>query len=564
MRTIERAEVGTKKESREGNELTSLYTTRKTLAIIIRYTFLIAFLVLLASHEAANPKVGKTNIEFYSAEFSQGILSFEDAEDITEINLVKKFYLTRQNLPAWTTNFDINESFKELEELIGSAYYYGLLPSNYYYEQLQECKLVLENSDIEERKIEARICLEQTATRAALKFMSNLSMGINVEDTSAFINSFRNSLPVALNFHIKQQSLQEGILALQPENKQYTRLQKALVKYLYSAFEDTLVYLPEEFLGNDSLIADRLIQQGYLDKSFFNDSAAVHTAIRNFQQAHNLKLNGELDSKTLELLRLGTKEKFYRIALNLERIRKDRIDNSNHILVNIPEFQLYYYNKLGKEVNFNVVVGKKSSPTPLIQSQIELIVANPYWTVPQSITRNEMLPRIKKDSLYLKKHGFSVVDNYNKPIDESTIDWNQVKPNEFKYWLRQTNRNNALGVVKFLFPNEYSVYLHDTQSKRLFKRRVRAYSHGCVRVENPEELAQLIVEDDNAENKNIDIENLIKRKDKKEIKVADPLPIHIRYYTCTADSAGNISFHTDIYSKDELAIQELFANSSWN
>jgi murein L,D-transpeptidase YcbB/YkuD len=209
-----------------------------------------------------------------------------------------------------------------------------------------------------------------------------------------------------------------------------------------------------------------------------------------------------------------------------------------------------------------VIVGKKYTPTPLLESRIERIIANPYWTVPKSITFNEFIPRIKKDSLYLQKHGYSVIDNFENPVEASKIDWNNARRGEFNYWIRQPNgSNNALGAVKFLFPNQYSVYLHDTPSKKLFGRKVRAFSHGCIRVQNPEKLAQSILEDytQNKNGEKVDLMNIISKKDREELKLDKALPLYIRYYTCTADTLGNIYYHPDIYNKDKGSIEEIRA-----
>jgi murein L,D-transpeptidase YcbB/YkuD len=165
--------------------------------------------------------------------------------------------------------------------------------------------------------------------------------------------------------------------------------------------------------------------------------------------------------------------------------------------------------------------------------------------------------------MYLEKHGFSVVDDDLNTIDASAIDWNTMNPNEFSYWFRQTNNNNALGIIKFLFPNPHSVYLHDTQTKNLFDKRCRAFSHGCIRLQNPEELAQIIVSNYSMSTENIDIQSVIRKKGHKEIKVKNPLSIYIRYYSCMADSAGNLFFYPDIYDMDDAAISELFGKSTW-
>ena len=562
-----------KKEFEDAGSIKSLAGTDffnrsfNSLLVVLRYTFLVVFLVLLASHEAANPKFGKSSVEFYRDEFKMGIVQELDNDystrySVDETRLVNNFYSSRGYFPAWTVNFEPNTGFNELIKLIASSYHYGLLPSNYYINELTAFSDSITGEVSDEDKLDIRIRLEKTATRAAIRLIKHLAVGIRENDTTTAYTNYLLSIPGYLSEKLDNDQLRAGILEVQPENAQYIRLQRALSCYLYRALDDTVNYTTTELETNISLIAKRLVKQGYLAEDLVNDTLAIQSAVRNFQKSHYIAVSGDVNEETLELLKVGTKEKFYRIALNLDRIRKDEIKNENSILVNIPEYRLRYYNSKGQETEFDVMVGKTSSPTPLITSKLERIVTNPHWTVPKRIARYEILPRIKKDSLYLSKHGFRVIDNSNEEIDASTIDWENIEASEFNYWIRQTKMNNALGVVKFLFPNPYSVYLHDTQSKRLFKKQIRAYSHGCIRVQHPEELAQMLVSEYGETEE--DIKSLIRNKKRKDIRMKDTVSVYIRYYSCTADSLGNITYHPDIYSMDDSAIQELFGNSSWN
>lgn len=560
-------EIGQVSEKRERLWSTSLRKSSGIVLITFRYSFLVAFLVLLASHEAGNPKFGRTTVEFYKEEFRQRISQELDNDyisgyDLDETSLASQFYSLRGYFPAWTINFETNAHYRELIELVGTVYHYGLLPSNYFFKELKAYEQQLKAEGPESQKMVVRIKMEKTATRASIRLMKHLAVGIRENDTTAMYQAFIQSIPHYLQDRMETGNLRSGIISVQPENPQYVRLQRALSHYLSRAMDDTLVYKPEDLMKDRNRVIYRLAKQGYLDESFMSDSTAITSAIRNFQRTHSLDVTGELDTRTLDAMCKGTKDRFYKIALNLDRIRKDELSAKNSILVNIPEFRLHYYDADGKETEFNVIVGKTSSPTPLIQSKLERIITNPYWTVPKSITRNEIIPLIRKDSLYLQKHGFTVIDNQENEVDMNTIDWQNLNAAEFKYWIRQTRVNNALGVVKFLFPNNYSVYLHDTPSKRLFSRRVRAYSHGCIRVQDPQNLAQMLV--DNYAEQQEDIKTLIRSREQKEISIRDSVSLYIRYYSCTADSAGILYFHPDIYSRDNAAIQELFANSSWN
>lgn len=526
--------------------------------LFLKYSFLVIVLFLLASHETANPKLGSTNIEFYSVTFRNAILS----QDIDAG--VRNIFNERNYAPIWTINFDINPLYRELEDLLTNSYSYGLLPSFYHLNKLKELEQLMNSSEDEKDRLNYRIEFEKTATQAILLFSQHIYLGIGNTDTSASCQDFIQHLPSYLNEQIGQGTLREGILKLQPDNRPYRRLQSALAKYMSSAVSDTMMYTADELKSSRDLLVKRLILQGFLDKSFKGDSLAFHSALRNFQRFHELEITGELNKKTLEMLSKNTRDNFYKIALNLDRIRKDALNNRDYILINIPEYKLQYYDNQGNCSEFNVIVGKEETPTPIVTSQVEMIVANPHWTVPQSISRNELIPLIKRDSNYLKRNGFTLVDNKNKPVDITKINWNEVNPEKFNYWFRQTKRDNALGIVKFLFPNEHAVYLHDTQSKYLFNKKVRAFSHGCIRLQDPVKFAKMLVTGYNHNENKTDIEEIIKNKDREILKLDTPLPIYIRYYSCSADSAGDIYFHPDIYSLDESAIEQLFGNTTWN
>jgi L,D-transpeptidase YcbB len=546
---------------------TLLQNTFNFFLLLFKYSFLFVLLFLLASHESANPKLGKTTFEFYSSEFRTAFLNpdissiennrFSDEESL----LITRFYLERQFMPAWTNNFEINSSFIDLMELLGNSYQYGLLPSTYGYSKLLKLQNELSGTYSDNKKHEIRAHLERKATCSAIRFMNHLAAGIRSNDTTQAYQLFLNTLPFYLNAQLEKNMLREGILDLQPKNRQYMRLQRAAARYLNTAIWDTLNCSMDQLASDQKLIAEKLIQRGYLDRSFASDSAALHAALRSYQKAHDLDVNGEVDMNTLHSLTTNIKEEFYKIAVNLDRLRKDNLIDEDYILVNIPEYRLHYYNHSGYGSDFNVIVGKKETPTPIVTSQVEWVIANPYWTVPQSITQNEIIPLIKKDSMYLQKHGFSIVDKNLNTIDASNFDWNSMNPNEFAYWFRQTNDNNALGVIKFLFPNPHSVYVHDTQAKKLFNNRVRAYSHGCIRLQNPELLAQMIVSAYSESSRTLDIQSTIHKKVYKEIKIERAVPIYIRYYSCTGDSAGNLQFHPDIYALDNEAINEIFGTN---
>ena len=245
--------------------------------------------------------------------------------------------------------------------------------------------------------------------------------------------------------------------------------------------------------------------------------------------------------------------------MNLNRLRKEVEYGEHFASVNIPGYKLKIVKKSKVQKVFNVIVGKPWTPTPLISSRIEKIIANPYWNVPKSIALNEILPRLKSDSSYLNRNRFKLLDKEQNSIKYSDIDWESASANNFDYLIRQDmSRSNALGIIKFVFPNPYRIYLHDTPNKKLFSNDTRAYSHGCVRLQNPEQFAEYLINENPGNHKNIYIKSLLAKGIHSEIELTEPLDIHIRYLTCEADELNNIYFYNDIYAKDDAQIEILF------
>lgn len=547
---------------------TPIKNSFRYLILAFKYSALLVLLFFLAGHERANPKIGKTSIEFFSSDFRMGILlNIKNTQvNCYSENLEKKliywFYSGRQFQPAWTLNYETNTAYHDFISLIESAENYGLFSDVYKTNDLKVLYNKMHNSLDDEERLDARVRLERAVTLASFRFMIHLSTGLGDYDTTSSYLSFINGLPAHLNECFDEQNIRKGILNVQPSTLEYVRLQKALEDYLKVAANDTLQYNSEILNNSDSIILARLVSQGYLAENFIHDSLVVSNAIRSFQRFHCIEESGAVNKKTLQALCLNTKNKFHRVSLNLNRLRRDELKNMNSILVNIPEFRLHYYDQDGKETQFNIIVGKKHTPTPVLTSEITRVIANPYWTVPKSITYNEIIPKLRRDSSFLMRNGFQVIDDNQNQIDASSIDWKTLKRGEFDYWIRQKNSgSNALGVVKFHFPNNRRVYLHDTQSKKLFNRNVRAFSHGCIRVQNPQELAQMILNTNKKEVENLDIHKIINSKQRRDIRLDEPVSIFIRYYTCTADSEGNIYYHPDIYSRDRKEIQEIIAIS---
>jgi murein L,D-transpeptidase YcbB/YkuD len=288
------------------------------------------------------------------------------------------------------------------------------------------------------------------------------------------------------------------------------------------------------------------------------DTALIN-GLKRFQKANGLHPDGVIGCNTKKALEINNQERFKQVAINLERLRWEKQRPKKYIYVNIPSYKLRVLDKGWIKKTFRVVVGAVHTQTPELNGNMEYFITNPTWNVPYSITSKELMPKIIADSTYLAKHNYRLLDENRQPLTEK-VDWSQLNKENFNYTIQQgSGSNNALGSIKFIFPNPYNVYIHDTQSKSKFNKEIRAYSHGCMRLENPVDLAKYLVESE----QQIPTDSLavwLNNHKRKQINFNKPIPVYVRYITCEADKQGNITFYKDVYSKDESLKEQLFAS----
>ena len=275
---------------------------------------------------------------------------------------------------------------------------------------------------------------------------------------------------------------------------------------------------------------------------------ALAEAVARFQAASGLKADGAAGANTVAFLNGVGKDKTAEIIANMERWRwLPRDLGAFHVAVNVPEFEARIVSDDKVVHETRVVTGKITNQTPIFSDEMESIVVNPSWNVPASITMKEMLPKVRRDPSYLSRNGYQVLANVGgkmQPVSAGSVDWGNVSARNIQI-RQQPGDDNALGAIKFLFPNEHSVYLHDTPSKSLFQRDSRAFSHGCVRVENPLEFADVLL----AYEGGWTSQRLRKMIGGREswVKLPKKIPIHITYFTAFVDDAGKLETRPDIY-----------------
>ena len=281
-------------------------------------------------------------------------------------------------------------------------------------------------------------------------------------------------------------------------------------------------------------------------------------AVKHFQKRHGLVIDGVVGGGTQRALNATVDEKIERVLLNIDRIKwLPRHEHKRYLIVNLPEFMLHYIEDKKVKKQIRVIIGDKKHPTPIFSQEISYVVLNPYWKIPEGIVRREIIPAMIKNRNYLRKQGIVARRTWyekSKRINISNIYWEQYlwKGVKFPYRLMQPpGPKNALGKIKFKFPNQFSVYLHDTPTRHLFKKDIRAFSHGCVRVAKPHSLLEIIA----SFNKNINMEKadkILKGKRKVQYNIENKLPIYLVYLTAGVNEENQLEFRNDIYRYDTL------------
>ena len=378
-----------------------------------------------------------------------------------------------------------------------------------------------------------------------------------------------------LEMAVLEGSLKEAFEKATPKRYRYKKLQQALAKYIRIKEEGgwPSVTLSTKKLtpgmkdeGVPALRKRLAITNDYrpapdqnLSRTLY-DKALV-TAVKHFQKRTGLAVDGIIGPDTLKELNKSVKDRILTLRLNLDRIKWLRnTQKPYHIVINIPGFMLYFL-KDGKPTDkIKVVVGKKHHPTPIFGDTVETIVINPYWNIPKRIAQNEYVPKLMHNPYALKQKNIKIYSGWGanaKEIDPATVDWGKYRySTHFPFRFAQMpGKNNALGRVKFLFPNEFSVYMHDTPAKSLFAKDKRAYSHGCVRLAKPIKLLERFSAIDPALTFK-KAKRILNDKERHFVALKKKIPVDIIYLTAFIDfEDGSLQFRQDVYDYDKMQLK---------
>jgi murein L,D-transpeptidase YcbB/YkuD len=359
---------------------------------------------------------------------------------------------------------------------------------------------------------------------------------------------------------LRDNRVAESLMELTPTHPDYRALRKALADYRAQAARGAWPAVPVQLKAKPgqrnsqmAALARRLAASGDFkgaeaaNSQTTSYSAELQEAVKRFQRRHGLTDDAVVGPALVAELNVPLDARIRQIELNMERWRwLPRDLGDRHILVNIPEMRLDVRDRGNVPLTMRVVVGKQDTPTPIFNDDMTYLVFAPYWNVPPDIAEKETLPSVLKDPGFLARTNMEVVDESGNPLDPGSIDLGA--PGKYRFRQRP-GTDNSLGLVKFMFPNQYNVYLHDTPADSLFARASRSLSHGCVRLEQPEKLAAYVLRDQpewTAER----IAEAMHGEEERTVKLKEKLPVYIGYWTASVSADGLVQFRKDVYGID--------------
>jgi murein L,D-transpeptidase YcbB/YkuD len=361
---------------------------------------------------------------------------------------------------------------------------------------------------------------------------------------------------------------------LRPPHAGYTDLKAALQQFHDIETCGGWPPLPENLVSQEGDVGDHIAQlrqrlsvSGDLDLQENQEvnryDETLEEAVGRFQVRHGLPPTGRIDSQTLNELNVPAAIRIRQIELNLERWRWIPHElGSRYLLVNAADYRLTVVENGRSRWDMRVVVGRDYRSTPVFSADLQYIEINPYWNVPQKIAVEDILPKVKRNPAYLIRKHFKVFENWRAgatEIDPLTIDWSKVTEKNFHFKLRkEPGPSNDLGRIKFIMPNRFAVFLHDTPNRKLFAKNYRSFSSGCIRIEKPLELAEYLLQDDPRWTYR-NILSAIDSGQNRIVRLKKAVPVHLLYWTAWVDPEGMVNFRKDIYKRDprlDVALRE--------
>jgi murein L,D-transpeptidase YcbB/YkuD len=514
----------------------------------------VATLLLAAASVADAADLSQERIQQFG---TQGKLDLDDAQ-ITGGTLIPPLYERFGYQSVWNKDM-VEELLTELR----AAPTHGLDPADYNLEAIEKRFAAdqLKSNDQTVRTDFEMLLTNSWSTYAFVLHYGKLTPD-DLDPKWNLSREFNSQDPVGIfEKALRDHNVAEFLHRAAPNHPFYGRTREGLAKYRSIAEAGGWPTIPDGPTLKEGMtdarvatLRKRLQITGDLSGGGDSDSydSSVKAGIEHFQKRHGIEADGTVGPRTLKELNTPVEARIDQLRCTLERTRWVFRDlEPDYIIVNIATFKVLLFRDNELAWSSNVQVGLPYHSTPVFKDKMEYVVINPTWTIPPGILNKETLPRARKDPNYLKNRNMVVVDGSGNIVDSSKVN---SKP--FNYSIRQEpGPDNALGRVKFIFPNPYHVYLHDTPAKAKFAEAERAFSHGCVRLENPFELAEILLKDVGWDRAKID-ETLDSLKT-TNVNLAEPLEVLLLYWTAEVEADGTVRFANDVYERDPKVIKGL-------
>lgn len=496
--------------------------------------------------------------------FRDALMEVRDFELYAEKEIAEAILRHYEEKPEfiWISNYQANDRAEEALRVLGDAGSYGLSEADY--------AVSIASANFSNQRASARlenlVRLEMTLSARVLRYARDAYSGrVNPNKLSGY-HDFPPKpfdLVEALDTISTTPDLRAYLESRHPQNDKYRALRVEL-EALRASAENEIVVDPKMFVrpGGTNVELPKILQiikrdadpaflaeyetllTEYADSELYADELVP--VIKAAQKANNLNPDGVIGPRTVHTLVGETKAaKIDKVLMALERLRWHPSDlGETRVFLNTAAFTASFIEDGEEKLSMRTVVGKASNQTSFFYDEIEYVEFNPYWGVPRSIIVNEMLPRLLRDPGYLDRAGYEVTDSKGRRISSASINWARYGAN-IPYSVRQVpSEANALGELKIMFPNKHAIYMHDTPAKNLFQRDTRAYSHGCVRLQDPRGMAAAVL--------GVSREQIAERLKRGHNRQNAPkkIPVYVGYFTAWPDGDGKVSYAGDIYERD--------------
>lgn len=488
------------------------------------------------------------------------------------------FYEANNNKAVWSSGQKVLAISDTLVGFLKNAKYVGLFKEKYNYDRINERYVFLRNDTLNRSKPNDWLLHDLMLSDAYISILRDLKYG-RMADSSINMSSPEQDLQVFKDFFDLGGAglgITTSLKLVQPAHEDYWKLVNSASSFTDSM--DSKRYTPLGFPYKDStafvkLLKKRIAESGInVDRKGKTDSIVLAELISKYQQKKGIKKDGKLTASLVKNLNNTDYNKFLKFALTLDKYKTlpSKMPNK-YIWVNIPSYRLQVISDDTVALESKVICGKSSSSTPEITSEISDLVLYPTWIVPTSIITAQMIPGLKRNPNYLARRGLYLLDRKGRRVNAASVNWSKYSKG-IPYLVQQgSGDDNSLGVIKFNFKNDHSVYLHDTNQRYLFKNTNRSLSHGCVRVEQWRELAHYIANTDSVMSKtpkNLtysadSIDSWLTVKKMRKIDVKYKMPLFIVYFSVYAD-AGHLKFYDDVYDEDSRLIAKYYSNKNFS